>query len=369
MKKNFFKQWMIITILASFAGIWPKIGAAQEAKKLFSKGTEYLRQGELDEAIAALEEATNLKSDYVAAYNNKGLAYYKKYEETSDPDEMNKAKSAYDTAYQLDENNAEVNNNLGIYYFKQGPSYYVQAEFHYKKVLPSSQAQEKPYHADVYNNLGVIYAKKGNYINAENAYTNAIRIAGISWDDVAIKDLEYTKYTSAYYNRGNLFYNQGNDLKWQAKQSEAIIKFNQAISDYTVTINFYKNAKALEGFPDAYHNAYYNRGLCKYDLGQYNEAILDYEEAIKLNPGFMWAYYAKGFAHFMMDEYDKASQEFAKVLNSELDSYARYGMGVVFAQKGQDEDALNYLNESCDLGNTWACDALTDNYEDLGQLR
>ena len=64
-----------------------------------------------------------------------------------------------------------------------------------------------------------------------------------------------------------------------------------------------------------------------------------------------------------------AFQEFQKVLNSELDSYARYGMGVVFAQKGQDEEALSYLNESCDLGNTWACDALTDNYEDLGQLR
>ena len=357
MKKNYFKHWMMITIIASLAGIWPEIGSAQDATEFFSKGTEHLRQGELDEAITALTRAIDLKSDYVAAYNNKGLAYYKKYEETDDPILKTKALDAYTAAFGLDPKNAEVNNNLGIYHFKQGS--YVQAKFHYGEALPLSQAQEKPYHADVYSNLGVIYAEEGLSINAEDAYTNAIRIT----------ESKKLGYTNAYYNRGNLFYNQGNDLKWQAKQSEAIIKFNQAISDYTVTINFYKNAKDLEGFPDAYHNAYYNRGLCKYDKGQYNEAIPDYDKAIELNPSFMWAYYAKGYAYFMMDEYDKAIQEFTKVLNSDLDSYARYGMGVVFAQKGQDEDALNYLNESCDLGNTWACDALTDNYEDLGQLR
>jgi len=350
MKKNFLIRWMMISIIASFAGIWPEIADAQDAMEFFSKGTEHLRLGELDEALTALTQAINLKSDYAAAYNNRGLTYYEK--------DMNdtKARDDYLMAINFDSTNEEAKNNLGIFYFKQGD--YTNAKYWYKQAKPASQAQEKAYHADVYNNLGVIYAKEGLSINAEDAYNNAMRIT----------ESKKLGYTNAYYNRGNLFYNQGNDLKWQAKQSEAIIKFNQAISDYTVTINFYKNAKDLEGFPDAYHNAYYNRGLCKYDKGQYNEAIPDYDEAIKLNPGFMWAYYAKGYAHFMMDEYDKAFQEFAKVLNSELDSYARYGMGVVFAQKGQSEEALIYWNESCDLGNTWACDALNDNYEDLGQL-
>ena len=350
MKKNYFKQWIMIALIASFACIWPNIGAGQDAATYFHKGTEHLRLGELDAALTALTQAITLNNTYAAAYNNRGLTYYEK--DVNDT----RARDDYLLAINLDPTNEEAKNNLGIWYFKQGN--YTNAKDWYSQAKPASQAQEKPYHADVYNNLGVIYAKEGDDINAENAYTNAIRI-------ITDKNLGYT---DAYYNRGNLFYNQGNDLKWKAKQNEAIIKFNQAITDYTVTINFYKNAKDLGDFPDTYHNAYYNRGLCKYDKGQYNEAILDYAEVIELNPGFMWAYYAKGYAHFMIDEYDKASQEFAKVLNSELDSYARYGMGVVFAQKGQDAEALIYLNESCDLGNTWACDALTDNYEDLGQL-
>jgi tetratricopeptide (TPR) repeat protein len=80
MKKNLLKRWIIISIIVSFAGIWPKIGAAQDAMKFFSKGTEHLRLGELDEALTALTQAINLKSDYAAAYNNRGLTYYEKDE-------------------------------------------------------------------------------------------------------------------------------------------------------------------------------------------------------------------------------------------------------------------------------------------------
>ncbi|MBW1613849.1 MAG: tetratricopeptide repeat protein [Deltaproteobacteria bacterium] len=69
MKKNFLKRWVMITIIASFAGIWPEIGIAQDALTYFQIGTEHLRLGELDEALTALTQAINLKSDYAAAYN------------------------------------------------------------------------------------------------------------------------------------------------------------------------------------------------------------------------------------------------------------------------------------------------------------
>ena len=361
MKKNFLIRWMMITIIVSLAGIWPEIAAAQDAYTFFNLGTNYLRVGKPDKAIGELNNAITIlknsspipdedKKKLAEAYNNLGLAYYEKKDYST-------AQLKFWEAYLNNPSDTKILSNYALTFYVQGS--YSSAINWYIMAINQSEGDEA-YLADVYNNLGVCYANKPspNFVEAEKNYSNAI-------DKTEEKNLDYT---DAYYNRGNLFYNQGNDLKWQAKQSEAIIKFNQAISDYTVTINFYKNAKDLEGFPDAYHNAYYNRGLCKYDKGQYNEAIPDYDEAIKLNPGFMWAYYAKGYAHFMMDEYDKAFQEFAKVLNSELDSYARYGMGVVFAQKGQDAEALIYLNESCDLGNTWACDTLKDNYEDLGQL-
>lgn len=363
MKKNSLKRLMMITIIVSFAMILicPEICVAEDAYTFFNIGTNYLREGKWDKAIAELNNAItflknsspkpdNYKQRLAEAYNNLGLAYYEKKEYST-------AQLKFSEASLNNPSDTKILSNYALSFFVQGD--YSSAKDWYVKAIDQSEGDE-PHLADVYNNLGVCYANQTSpdFAKAEENYNNAIHIT-------EEKNLDYT---DAYYNRGNLFYNQGDDLNWQGKKSEAIIKFDQAISDYTVTINYYKNAKDLEGFPDAYHNAYYNRGLCTYNKGQYNEAIPDYEEAIKLNPGYMWAYYAKGYAHFMMAEYDKAFQEFEKVLDSELNSYARYGMGVVFAEKGQYEKALSYLNESCDLGNAWACDTLKDNYEELKGL-
>ena len=45
--------------------------------------------------------------------------------------------------------------------------------------------------------------------------------------------------------------------------------------------------------PD-YATAYYNRGIAKDDLGQYFDAIADYDIAIRLKPDYATAYYNRG---------------------------------------------------------------------------
>jgi tetratricopeptide (TPR) repeat protein len=341
MKKHFFKGCiMMIAIIASFACIWPEIGAAQDATTYFQKGTEHLRLGELDEALTALTQAINLKSDYAAAYNNRGLTYYEK-----DPNDT-RARDDYLMAIQLDPTNEEAKNNLGIFYFKQGD--YANAKIYYTAALPASQAQEKPYHADVYNNLGIIYAKEGMSINAKDAYDNAIRIT-------ITKNLDYT---NAYYNRGNLYYEQKN--------------YNQAIADYNVTIDFYAAYTAAKDLDYDYSDAYYNRGLCYFNKNQYDQAIADYQDAININPGFIWAHYSKGYIHFLKGEYSQALAEFQQVLNLPNDfrakegahSYAQLGMGLVYHKQGNYELSLEKVKASCSLGNSSACSTLRD----LGQL-
>jgi len=327
----------MISIIASFACIWPEIAAAQDATEFFSKGTEHLRLGELDEALTALTQAINLKSDYAAAYNNRGLTYYEK--DMSDT----RSRDDYLMAIQLDPTNEEAKNNLGIFYFKQGD--YANAKIYYTAALPSSEALEKPYHADVYNNLGVIYAKEGMSINAEDAYNNAIRIT-------TTKNLGYT---NAYYNRGNLYYEQK--------------KYDQAIADYTVTIDFYEGAKDIDY---DYSDAYYNRGLCYFNKIQYDQAITEYQSAINIKPDFIWAYYSKGYVHFLKGQYSQALAEFQQVLNLPNDfrakegahSYAQLGMGLVYHKQGEYEKSLSSVKASCSLGNASACSTLRD----LGQL-
>ena len=45
-----------------------------------------------------------------------------------------------------------------------------------------------------------------------------------------------------------------------------------------------KNAKTLLGFDEAIAEAFNNRGIIKYDLGDYVGAISDYNRAIEMNP-------------------------------------------------------------------------------------
>ena len=40
--------------------------------------------------------------------------------------------------------------------------------------------------------------------------------------------------------------------------------------------------------------AYFNRGLVKYDLGQYQKAMTDYDTAIIMNPNYPMAYFKRG---------------------------------------------------------------------------
>ena len=59
------------------------------------------------------------------------------------------------------------------------------------------------------------------------------------------------------------------------------------LEQYEAAIEDYDEAIRLE--PD-YATTYHNRGLAKDALGQYEAAIADYDEAIRLNPDYATVY-------------------------------------------------------------------------------
>ena len=75
-------------------------------------------------------------------------------------------------------------------------------------------------------------------------------------------------------------FNQGNKLAEQGR-------YEQAIEDYDQAIRLNPE--------DA--DAYYNRGIVYYELGQLERAIEDYDEAIRLNPEYTKAYYNRGIVY------------------------------------------------------------------------
>ncbi|MGV8125343.1 MAG: tetratricopeptide repeat protein [Candidatus Xenobiia bacterium LiM19] len=61
-------------------------------------------------------------------------------------------------------------------------------------------------------------------------------------------------------------------------------------------------------------DAYSNRGLAKFRKCDYDKAISDYNEALKLNPESYQVYYDRGFAQYGNGDYDKATADFSEAI-------------------------------------------------------
>ena len=83
---------------------------------------------------------------------------------------------------------------------------------------------------------------------------------------------------------------------------------------YTASLTF--NPKIVED--------YIKRGNAYSYIGEYDKAIPDYDQAIKLKPHYAKAYYHRGVAYCKKREYDKAIKDYNEVIKREPDSAEAY---------------------------------------------
>lgn len=155
-------------------------------------------------------------------------------------------------------------------------------------------------------------------------------------------------YADAYYNRGI---------------TKSLLKqYDSAIADYD---------KVIRLRPDHF-NAYNARGIAKYLLNRHEEAIADYNEAIRLRPDVSYVYYHRGEAKGMLGQSDSAIADYdeAILLYPNLpDAY--YKRGVEKAKLDRIEEARQDFEKARDLAREAGDDSLADLAEqglrDLGQ--
>ncbi len=114
-------------------------------------------------------------------------------------------------------------------------------------------------------------------------------------------------------------------------------QYDQAISDFT---------DALKIDPKDFY-AFYYRGIVYMKKGQTDQAISDYTRAIEIDPKYAHAYYNRGAAYGIMGQYDQAISDFTKV--SEIDpvnANAYWGRGTAYCRKGQVDLGLLDLNNA-----------------------
>lgn len=118
------------------------------------------------------------------------------------------------------------------------------------------------------------------------------------------------------------------------------------LNDYTAAIIDYDYRIAK----DKYYLAYMNRGLCKNHLNLKKEALLDFNEAIKMNPTFYDSYYNKAIVEFELNLVKEAILNFESSLKyNKNNSDAYYYLGKIFKIKGDYKKAIENFTRAIRL--------------------
>jgi tetratricopeptide (TPR) repeat protein len=188
-------------------------------------------ESDYDGRIMDYTEAIRLDTKYVLAFNNRGVAYYRK-------GDLNSAIADFTEAISINPNYADAYNNRGI--ARRLKSDFGSAIDDYSEAI-----RIDPNNASAYYNRGIARATQGDSVGAIADYSEAIRIN--------------SNYAEAYHNRG-VTRNDNSD--------EELADYNEAIR---------LNPK--------YIDAYYNRGIVRKAKKNIRGAIDDYQKFLDLGGG------------------------------------------------------------------------------------
>jgi tetratricopeptide (TPR) repeat protein len=334
---NIFSKIVVVLIAIHF----PKGANAQSeaAVKFLEEGRAYVDKKESDLAISSFTEAIKLFPDYAWAYNCRGTEFYLKKE-------YDIAISDHKEAIRIDPNYSNAHHQLGRAYYAK--SNYEQAIKEYNEAirldpkfkynyldLGNLYYQKKDYEMaignyneiirldpkdkDGYGSRASVYYMQKEYDKAINEYNLILRMdstshstyrrRGIVYGAQKLFDLQVLDYTKAirlapkeltyYYNRGNAY---------------------RDIGENELAIKDYNEAVRISGKPQSY----VSRAWFFYYLKQYDRALSDFAEAIRLDPKYLIAYTDRGIFYRITGQYDLALADYAKVLQEEPNNSAAY---------------------------------------------
>ena len=156
-----------------------------------------------------------------------------------------------------------------------------------------------------------------------------------------------------------------NDLNTKARDYEYF--FNRAqdkfeLANYEEAILDYN--KALDLSPTEICLVYSMRGNAKRNLGDFDGAISDQNKALDFDPLYADGYFNRGIAKFKKGDFDGAIQDYSQVLKiNPKDSDAFFNRANVKKEIGDIKDACEDWRKAADLGDDDATKFLREHYE------
>ncbi|MFT3909243.1 MAG: tetratricopeptide repeat protein [Ferruginibacter sp.] len=112
--------------------------------------------------------------------------------------------------------------------------------------------------------------------------------------------------------------------------------------------------KAIKEDPTNYFG-YFQRGSAWNSKNEYNKAIEDYNKVIELRSDYAYAYNGRGAAWDEKGEYDKAIQDYDKAIELKNDyAYAYYNRGNSWDNKGEYDKAIQDYSKTIELKSDYA---------------
>lgn len=143
------------------------------------------------------------------------------------------------------------------------------------------------------------------------------------WNDVID---QYQTIPQAYINRGIIFASEK--------------KYEEAMNDYNFAIRI----------EPRFSKAYNNRGGLLRTLKRYEEAITDFNKAIELQPDYVIALNNRGLLMNITQRYDQAVLDFSKAIKLKPDyTDAFHNRGVSYRNMNRFDEAINDFNKALQL--------------------
>ena len=229
------------------------------ASDFFKLGVKEIQKGSYQAAIDNFSLAIQIQSDFSAAYSDRCLAYIQ-------IQDYHQAIVDCTQALNLVPDNVEAYLNRGLAKYRQGN--YLDAIADYNQVIAL-----KPDNFRAYYNRGIALAEDGNYPQAIIDYNLAL---------TKIPSTNTLQLADIYNDRGLAHFELQN--------------LEAAMNDFHLAIHFN---------PDDYR-AYFNRGCICGRTGDNFGAMRDFSQVIRNNPSNAQAYVNRGIANYNLGYYQKA---------------------------------------------------------------
>ncbi len=186
-------------------------------------------------------------------------------------------------------------------------------------------------------------------------FARALPFPGVS--DTIEFGRNYLSYGSVYFQRGYMYQAEASfriALRDNPSSAEAHYGVGSVYLDQQKTAeardSFERALKLRASYPDTLANSWNNLGLLAAREGRTDEAVGDFQEALKLNSDHRIALDNLGSAYRQLKRWDDARNIYERALsvNSD-DADANYGLGMVFAQNDDTVRAFDALQKALKL--------------------